>query len=142
KVTLGIVRDGKDEKLVAELTDRTVGASTTKTSEEAPDAPEAPEKMVDKSLGVVLHEITGDIRREYRTPTDIDRLLVVHVATTSQAWEKGLREGDVIVEVNRKPVTDMDSFRQVTSGFKPGSLVNLYVVGQGASRFVTIRVED
>ncbi|MBI3450842.1 MAG: Do family serine endopeptidase [Acidobacteria bacterium] len=143
KVSLGIVRDGKEQTLNAELMDRSTGAVNARLdSEGSPEAPEAPVKTLDKNLGLVLHEISPEIRREYRMGPEIEGLVIVHVTTTSQAWEKGLREGDVITEVNRKSVTDMDSFRAATKEMKTGSLVNLYVVGQGASRFVTLRVEE
>jgi S1-C subfamily serine protease len=142
KVDLGIVRDGKEQKLVALLTDRASGSLNTSLSEGSPEESEPPQKMIDKSLGLVIHDLSSEIRKEYRfIPPDLEGVVIVHVATTSQAWEKGLRESDVITEVNRKQVTDLDSFRAATKDLKAGSLVNLYVVGQGASRFVTLRVE-
>jgi len=142
QVALGIVRDGKEQKLVAELTDRAAGITSAGPADAEPQESREPEKMVDRSLGVVLHEISTEVRRDYRIPPEIEGLVIVHVATTSPAWEKGLREGDVVVEVNRKPVADMASFREATHGLKTGTLVNLYVVGQGASRFVTLRFEE
>jgi len=141
-VTLGIIRDGKEQTLSAELADRTEWARVARRAGAPTDEPESDEQKFDRSLGIVLHEITPQLRRELRLSAEAKGLAVVHVSTTSQAWEKGLREGDVIVEVNGRPVAAMESFRAVTRDLRPGSLVNLYVVGQGASRFVTLRIEE
>ena len=62
----------------------------------------------------------------------------------SSAWEKGLREGDVIVQVNRHAVSSLEEYRAVIDKVKSGDLMTLYVVTPGvtAGRFVTLRAGD
>ena len=144
KVALGILRDGKEQTLVAALTDRAEQAGAGPgAGDEGGTGEDAPAGETEgRTLGFVLHPLNTTLRREFRIGSDTpEGLVVMKVDSTSQAWDKGLREGDVIVEVNRQPVKDIQSFREAAGGLKPGTLVNLYVAGPGASRYVTLRVE-
>ncbi|MFT7207853.1 MAG: S1-C subfamily serine protease, partial [Pseudohongiellaceae bacterium] len=40
---------------------------------------------------------------------------VVSLSQFEDAWAAGLREGDVIVEVNRRSIADLEAFNRVTS---------------------------
>jgi serine protease Do len=93
-------------------------------------------------LGFVVHELSDPLRGQYRLNDDVSGMVVVHVDQSSQAWEKGLREGDLIVEVNRSQVRDLAGFQAALAEAGKGELVSLYVEGPAASRFVTLRVPE
>jgi serine protease Do len=141
QVALGIIRDGKEKKLVAELVDRPdqVSRVNRPESDQAPDQPGS-----DRHSGITVEEITSDARREYRIPPETTGVIVTHVSQVSSAWEKGLREGDVIVQVNRHPVSSIEEYRAIVEKIKSGDLMTLYVVTPGvtAGRFVTLRAGD
>lgn len=62
--------------------------------------------------GMQLHELNPQLEEQYRISAD-QGVAVVGVEPGSAAAEAGIREGDIIIEVNRKPV---DSVKDVRDG--------------------------
>jgi serine protease Do len=56
--------------------------------------------------GVVVDDLTPEQRRQLDIPARIQGALVTDVQEGSNAQEAGLRAGDVILEINHKPVKD------------------------------------
>jgi serine protease Do len=54
-------------------------------------------------------------------------VVVTEVVPEGPAAKAGLRVGDVVLNVNREPVADVASFRQLLAVVKPGESVRLYV---------------
>ncbi|HET6372160.1 MAG TPA: Do family serine endopeptidase [Candidatus Polarisedimenticolia bacterium] len=139
QVSLGIVREGKDRSLTAELIDRpdlTARASN-------PGLNETPgEPTTDKRLGVTVQDLDAVTRQEYQIDAGVSGVVVTHVSQVSDAWERGLQEGDVITEVNRHPVSSLEQYRQVVEKLKPGDIMALYLSprGEAGGRFVTLRI--
>ena len=59
------------------------------------------------------------IFREY----DIRGVVVTEISGTSPAAEAGLREGDVIVEINRRKVDNIDDMRDILDSVDMKSVV-------------------
>lgn len=55
----------------------------------------------------------------------VEGVLVMQVEPDSKAWDEGLREGDVIVEVNRRPVKEPDDVLRAVEGAPPPLLLNV-----------------
>ena len=68
--------------------------------------------------------------------------MITSVDAFSEAYDKGLREGLLILEVNRKRVKSIAEFRAAIEDLEAGDLVNFYVQGTTVSRFVTLRFGD
>jgi serine protease Do/serine protease DegQ len=60
----------------------------------------------------------SDIEEGSRLYGRIEGVLVSSVDPGSPAWSAGLRPGDVIVSVNRKPVKSLDEMRDIASDNK------------------------
>jgi S1-C subfamily serine protease len=86
------------------------------------------EKTID--LGMVLINNSPAIAREYglETPRGI---VVKRVERGSVAEKNEIRQLDVILEVSRREVNDVEDFREIISSKKPGSLVLMYVNRDG-----------
>ncbi len=103
-VPVTVWRDGKERTLqvtVGELPDdqKPTLASVT------PDAkPEARKPVEIAGMGLKLSPITDDQRDKYQIPADQKGVLITDVAPNSPASEKGLKPGDVIVEVQQEEV--------------------------------------
>lgn len=80
--------------------------------------------------GVHVVELTPDIADQLQLPTSTHGVVVDNVDQGSAAQDDGLQRGDVIVEVNRKPVGNVDQFRSAleNAGNKP---VLLLVIPRG-----------
>jgi len=140
QVALGVIRDGKDRKLTAQLADRT--DNVARASREEPDETPEPTTGSDKRLGVTVENITPESRREFHIESQLKGVVVTRVSQVSDAWERGMREGDVIVQVSRHPVATLEEYRAIVEKLKPGDILSLYVMTPGVTtgRFVNLRV--
>ena len=64
---------------------------------------------------------------------------MVSVKSGSAAEEMGVREGDVILEVNRKPVSSLKSYEQAASGLAKDQAVLLLLKRKGQTIYLTLR---
>lgn len=104
KVSIRLMRDGKE---------KTVTAKIENAKHEKLDGAKA------------LSEFSG-AAFENSSST----ILVKQVQTGSPAWKTGLREGDEILSVNRKRVSDLDEFKQEVSNASNIIIINLIRQGQ------------
>ena len=59
--------------------------------------------------GVTVDNLDHDTRQELQIPDSVQGAVVTDVDQYSNSAEAGLQKGDVIVEIDRHPVTDADS---------------------------------
>jgi serine protease Do len=100
-IELGILRNGK-----AQTVKVTVGEFHKGASEEAENGGPGQNKA---KLGVSLDNLTADVRQQYNIPDTVKGAAIAEVRPGSSADDAGLAPGDVILEVNRKPVQDAES---------------------------------
>ena len=96
-------RDGKDvtvEATLAEKPDDTQVAAAT-----SPDKPPEQKTTQISGLGLTLAPITQDMKDKFSLGTDQKGVVITDVSPNSSAAERGLKAGDVIVEVQQGEVT-------------------------------------
>jgi serine protease Do len=87
--------------------------------------------------GVGVVDLDRAQRAELKVPERVNGALVSQVEPDSAAYEAGLRTGDVITEINRKPVKNAE--QAVAACAKPADKQTLVKVwSQGGSRFVVV----
>jgi serine protease Do len=88
--------------------------------------------------GLQLQDLTPQIARELNLPPGTNGVVVSAVGPGSAAAEAGLRRGDVIQEVNRKPVNSVQEFEQAVrqAGNQP---ILLLVNSQGTTHFAILK---
>ena len=127
KVTLGRLEDG----------DKAVQAS-------AKSQPE-PEKLVtQKALGLDLATLSKDLRSRYKIKDGIKGVVITNVDGTSDAADKRLSPGEVIVEVAQEAVSNAaDVKKRVDQLKKDGkkSILLLVANADGELRFVALSVQ-
>jgi serine protease Do len=64
--------------------------------------------------GVAVSDLNNNARQELGLPANLKGAVVTEVEPDSAAAEAGLRPGDVILEINRKPVKNADEAVQMT----------------------------
>jgi len=119
KVELEIIRNGERRALTVDLGERkeeTIVASI-------PSPPPQPEVK----LGLNVQDLTPELADKFKIK-DQKGVLVSKVDPGSVAQEQGLREGDLIKEVNRQIVTTAEDFKTAVSQTKKGDSVLLRVV--------------
>ena len=87
--------------------------------------------------GVEVGDISPAARRQFELPNDLKGALVTRVDPDSVASEKGLKPGDVIEEINRKPITNADEAVEASKHVKnKRTLLRLW--SHGGSRYVVV----
>ena len=79
-----------------------------------------------KSLGITLQNVTPEIAKGLGLKKDAG-VVVTQVEPGSPAAEAGIQRGDVIQEVNRKPVKDVEDFVQKVEKAKGQESVLLFI---------------
>ena len=65
-----------------------------------------------KLLGITVAQLTPDMADRFGIPRERKGVAVIDLQLGSAAGKKGLRTGDIIVEVNDSPVTTLDDLRK------------------------------
>jgi serine protease Do len=87
-------------------------------------------------LGIVPQDVTPAIAKAFGVK-EFTGALVGGVSPDSPAQKAGLNNGDIILELNGKPVADANELRMSVSMMAPGTAVNLKVLRNGADRNLT-----
>jgi len=66
-------------------------------------------------------------------------VVVVKIKPGSNAEEMGVREGDIILEINRKPVTSYKSYEQAASVLPKDHPVLLLLKRKGQTIYLTLK---
>ncbi len=135
-VTFKALRDGKEKKFtlaLAELPDD-LAAGPRPELEVADTNP-------DTLDGVEVSDLDSQARQRFDIPPRVRGALVTKVDEDSNAAEAGLRPGDVIVEINRRPVKTAEDAVDV-AGMAKGDrmLVRVYSQsgGSGSTRYLSV----
>jgi serine protease Do len=134
KVTLGLFRDGKTTSTAITL------ESINKRGEEASAA--AGETHGKARWGVGLQDLTPDLRDELQLPTDVKGVVVANVVPGSPADNAGISRGDVILEVNRKPVASSDEVKRELGNVPAGKDAMVLVWSNGGSSFRVLHAAE
>lgn len=146
KATLKIWRDGKiitTTILVGELEKAEEQGKLTLGNTDTPSPQMTSTDL--KDLGLSLSALTPMLKENFEIPANAKGVLVTRVNPSLEAGEKGLTEGDIIVEINQTPVTDPDiAAKLIQAAQKSGKTSILLLVdyqGQGDVRFVALRLK-
>lgn len=134
EVRIRILRDGREQTLRVKLGEMPEEGGLARAGRPGGlrRGPQA-----DPLDGVVVDDLTPRNRQIYGIPSHIRGALVVEVAPDSPAGQQGLRPGDVILEINRRRVTNADDAVRESEANRQ-STVLLRVWSQGASRYIVI----
>jgi serine protease Do len=140
-VDVSLWRNGKEQQVkvkIGELDETAVAAVTEQPEKETP----APAKV--EALGMSLAEVTPDLRDKFQLDQEASGVLITGVADGSAAAEKGLRPGDVVVEVDQKEVgTPKEVEAQIAAARKGNQrVVTFLIYRQGDFQWVALRVDQ
>jgi serine protease Do len=127
------------EVKVGELKDEEQQAALTPNKQQPSTEPSG----TVKTLGLSLANLTPELRERFSLNEDSAGVVVVEVAPDSAASEKGMRAGDIIVEVAQEEVKSPGQIStKVDEAKKAGrKSVLLLVDRQGDLRFVALKIE-
>ena len=135
-----VLRDGKTQTLTIKLGRR----EDAEGEPVAAAAPGAPEEPVEKELlGLTVTPLGSDGAEKLGLPAGSEGLAVTNVDPASEAYAKGLREGDVITEAGQQKVVTLEDLEaRITEARDAGRKSLLLLVRRdGDPRFVALSVE-
>lgn len=142
-VRVVVFREGKTTTLKITLGRREEAEGAIPVAQPGEEAtPEAPvEKTI---LGLTLTPLSDELRAQLELDNSATGLVVVNIDELSEAYEKGLRAGDVITEAGQQKVasiSDLDD--RIAEAKEAGRKSLLMLVRSGGDpRFVALSLED
>jgi serine protease Do len=132
KATVKVIRDGNEKTFNVKL-----GELPVKTLAKGGRPGSNSGSKVDLLEGVEVTDLDARTRQQFSIPENVRGALVTDVDPSSPAATAGLQPGDVIIEMNRKPVTKADEAIELSQG-PGGDHVLLRVWSKGGSRYVVV----
>ncbi|MGR3468628.1 MAG: Do family serine endopeptidase [Shimia sp.] len=134
-----VLRDGEEETLAVTLGRRETAVAVP-AAQPGPDGP-VPQEL--ELLGLTIMPIDDEMREE-NDLGDIEGLAITAVDESSEAFEKGLRVGDIITEAGQQRVLTIEALEQrIEAAQEAGRRSLLLLVRRGADpRFVALSLED
>src|SRR5881409_3736572 len=136
KVEIEVNREGQSRIINVELAEMPAGAAEQDT-EASPEEIAQPEKATVFG-GVAVADVTDEIRNALNLSKDIKGAVIAEIDADSPAAKAGLREGDVIQEVNKQPVKNAKDLVAISKRLKPDEKILIRVWSQGRSSFVAL----
>jgi len=130
KIPVEVIRNGKKKMIRVKLGELPEEETQARRSE-----PEA-EKVNRVGLGVV------DLNEEQRAELEIDNGVLVNRVVNGAASKAGIREGDVILSIDNKPVKSTKQFQSMVEGLTAGKSVAVLLQRKGSPTFLAIKVPD
>ena len=98
-------------------------------------------KVTRAYLGVVAQEVTPAIAKDFREP-EVTGALIGDVTPGSPAEKAGLEKGDIILDIDGKPVNSSAELRMHVSLMAPGTKVNVKVFRDGAEKTLPLTLAE
>src|ERR1700761_612781 len=133
-ISLGIIRNGAPQTVQVKV------GEYKKNAEVASDGDAAsPQKG---KLGLAVAELTPDVRQQLHIPSQVNGVAVQSVRPASPAEDAGLTPGDVILEVDRKPITSAEQFVSEAHANPAGKDMLLLVWSQGNASYRVLHTDS
>jgi serine protease Do len=134
KVSVKLIRDKKPKTIEVAIVEQPKSLGQ-------PSSEESRESAVPTGLlsDLDVRELNEELTARYGLKATERGVVVVRVKSGSTAEEMGVREGDIILEVNRKAVGSLKSYEQAASGLAKGQAVLLLLKRKGQTIYLTLR---
>ncbi len=116
EVSVKVIQDGKTKNMKVKL-------------EKFPDQEAQVKDEVRKSLGLTVRQLTPKIVKRFNIDHD-EGVIIADVDQGSVAGDAGLKPGDIILEINKKPINTLANYSAVLEDVKPGDTA-LFLVKRG-----------
>jgi len=132
KTKLKVIRNGKEKVLNIKLEEL--------PSQVAQNSRKSPENEVEHNLGLIVQEITPDVKRKLQLEYS-SGVVITDIRGNSLASEAGLLKGDVILEINKAQIANLNNYRKAVDSVNEGQNF-LFLVKRGSNTiYVALKAE-
>ena len=141
-VNFAVLRDGRQFDASVKLAERPSRAAAAAPFNATPTAESRPPD--DMLLGLSVRDLDANAFNRYALPPSTRGALITRVEPLSAAAESGLQRGQVLMELNRKPIASMADYRRLAGAARTGDILTLFVYAPEATQrqLKTLRVDD
>jgi len=132
KVPVVLLRDRKQLRLIVSIGDQP-------GEQERPEARPASGSPSSIFSGLSVINLTGDIARQLDLEGGESGVVVVGVRAGSPAEVAGLRRGDLIQEIDRMRVEDVEDFNRIAAAIQPDETVLMFINRAGRKFYLTVQ---
>jgi serine protease Do len=134
-VPFTVVRLGEKQRKTLNVT---VGELDLEAEQTGRFSRQQSDEPAETGLGMTLEAITSEIARQLELPRGRGGAVVSNVERRSPAANAGVQPGDVILEMNRQPVTSPNQITRGLQNIEAGTPVFMLIWRNGAEVFVTM----
>lgn len=134
-VKLKVKRDGRTIYLDATITELPTDVAMVSSGEI-----EEKGKEENRLAGLSVMELTEDIAKQLGLSRSEEGVVIVRVEPYSPAEEAGIKKGDVIQEINKKRIRNLDDFNHIVSKVKEGEVILLFINRNGRKFYIPLKV--
>jgi len=142
-VELVVVRGGKEQTKTIKLGRLEDGEKAA--AKESGEAQESEKPVVQTVLGLELSKLSDELRSRFQIKESVKSgAVITRVDPRSDAGEKRLQPGEIVLEINQEPVSDpADAAKKVKALKDGGKKTALLIVanGHGDTHFVALALE-
>jgi len=144
EVDVVVIRKGAEETKKVTLGRLEDTDKAKEASAKTKDEPAAEKPVTQKALGLDLATLSKDLRGKYKIKDSVKGVIITGVDGSSDAAEKRLSAGDVIVEVAQEAVSNAADVKKRLDQLKKDgrkSVLLMVANGEGELRFVALSVQ-
>jgi serine protease Do len=136
-LSIDLVRDGESKTVMAQVIEQPADlAARLNRNQNAPDP--SPNSQNAVFAGIEVKNLTPQLRSQANVPANVNGVIVTRVDPSSGVAQE-LRPGDVIEQINRQPVANLDEFQSVVSRLDPDRPVMVGMARNRQRSFVIIQ---
>ena len=132
-----VLREGKETALTLVLGERPSDQVLAKATPPG-EKPPVMSKLDNVLSGLTVEAISADNRSQFGIPEDAKGVVVTKVESGSAVEAAGIQPGDLLQEVSRSAVKNIDDYQQIASKIEKEELVVLLVSRRGNNLFVAV----
>jgi serine protease Do len=133
-VPMKVIREGKERTFNVRVEELDLETETNRQA----DAGTPGGGDTGAGFGITLNNVTPEMARQFELPANTRGALITDVDPDSPA-ARVLQPGDVILQVNRRPVTNMTEASAALRAVPSGRAVGMLILRRGQEQFVTVR---
>ncbi|MCK5307943.1 MAG: PDZ domain-containing protein, partial [Zetaproteobacteria bacterium] len=130
EIPVDVIRSGKRKVVKVKL-----GELPEEEKRASRGEPEA-EKVNRIGIGVV------ELNEDQLTELEIDSGVLVNHVVNGTASRSGIREGDIILSIDNKPVKNVKQFQRMVEGLAAGKAVAFLLQRNGSPTFLAVKVPE